>query len=88
MTSDIEFVSFYELHQYILWIKGPPGHQSGGTPPEPYYAPPLLTWRRVLRTIMTRLYSMHQKICSAPGYAPCSVQLQKRCLAQIILHIN
>ena len=39
------------LKAEISWIKGGPGPQTGGTPPEPIWRP-LATWRRVLRTML------------------------------------
>ena len=53
MGIHIEIDSFDELCPWITWIQRAPGHLGGGTPPEPYYARPLLTWRRVLRTIVS-----------------------------------
>ena len=53
--SYVENSSFDELESEISWIKGGPGLQTGGTPPRPIWRP-LVTWRRVLRTIFTEAY--------------------------------
>ena len=45
-----EIYSFDELCPWIIWIQRAPGLLGGGTPSRPYYARPMLTWRRVLRT--------------------------------------
>ena len=49
--TDVEFVSFDELEPEISWIKGGPGPQTGGPPPRAFWRP-LVTWRRMIRTII------------------------------------
>ena len=44
-------VSFGDLEPEISWSKGGPGTSTGGPPLEAVWRP-LLTWRRVVRTIV------------------------------------
>ena len=52
MRNPVENESFDKFGHEISLVKACLGIQSGGTPLEPYCARPLLTWRRVLRTII------------------------------------
>ena len=51
MRINIEISSFGELLGEISGVKGVPKLQTGGPPSEPIWRP-LVTWRRVLRTII------------------------------------
>ncbi len=62
IMSDVEISSYGELQGEISGIKGVSGPQTGGPPPEPMWRP-LLTWRRVLRTMSADLLS----VCLEPS---------------------
>ena len=50
MGIHFKFILFHGFELEISWLKGGPGVQTGGPPPEPIWRP-LVTWRRMLRTI-------------------------------------
>ena len=61
MGIDVEFLFFHRFAVEISSVKGGVGVQTGGPPLEPVWRP-MVTWRRVLRTISKKNHQKeHQK---------------------------